>query len=1048
MTNPSKLKIYKASAGSGKTFLLAAEYLRICLFSPGNHPYRHILAITFTRKSTAEMKLRILKELRLLAENEPSQQLPSLLKEGKPEEWIRERARVIYFNILHDYSRFHIQTVDSFLQGLVRAFAREVGLSSGYRVELDEQKVFQEVIDNMLTEVGVDPAFSNWMENYVMSLSEEGKSWKVKDALLSFFQSTRKERVLEKEMEVVESLADTEYTQRFLNELREISRAYTDRLRELAGELKAWITRNGIVEEDLKYKKTSGIFSLLGALEKNKLDFGARVQALGNSDIDVEELISKDPQNDRNALLVALRTHGIPLCRKILETVETQGPRAALAENIARNFYQFGILGTFLKKLKEYRDDKELMLISDTSAFLQKIVGENQESFIFEKAGNRFHHFMIDEFQDTSGMQWKNLKPLILNALSEGYDSLLVGDVKQAIYRFRSGDWNLLMREVENDPQIFNSEVFSLDKNWRSLPEIIDFNNRMFGVLPAIFQDKFYAEMDHPNPSENGWGQIFPLSYEKHEQSPGKPDTGGYIHMKGILPDGKKNEDFMEAALEFTRDAIHDVLSRGYQLSDICILTRKRSESALVANYLLEQQEGFQVLSDHSLLLQNMASVRILTAALRSVVARNKELEWGTLAHELAFPQGSRTKILEEDTRAQLDLFKSRQEEWQRLNLPDLIETWIRLFHLHRMPSQWTALQAFREVVFNYTREFEASVTGFLTHWETVREAQSVDAGKDILAIRIMTINKSKGLQFPVVMLPFLSFRNLIEGAREILWAEHVAEGFPLLPVEYGKKLAHTVLEDAYQEETASLLLDKLNLLYVGFTRAERELYGCMRLRGGDSDSEVGALVQKALTQVYGPSPEAGWILGAPTHPVQEKEDEIVYLDMPDLLSSDFREKVVIKSLSDDLWVEEDAGSPLRFGRIMHDVLASIRSLNDWNAAVAQLEVQGKLKPSDWAGFQLEMEGLRNLPQVQQWFHPDYPCLNERAILFPDGKFRIPDRVVLPAEKTAWIIEFKTGVPKPAHTKQVEVYLQAYREMGFQTEGFILYTDSLEIHPV
>jgi len=484
----ASLEIYKASAGSGKTFRIVREYLRMVFQRPG--AYKNILAVTFTNKATAEMKDRILKDLSLLSSDKPSAHLEYLKAEfHKNEAEIRATAASILKLILHDYSRFSVSTIDSFFQRVIRAFSREMRLNASYRTELDAQMVLEEAVDRLFLEIDNNPGLKKWMLEYAEENLREGRNWNFREDLTRRGAELFKEEFKLFSEPLLQKLADKNYLTNYNKRLRVVLDNYENKLKDIGKKGLVLISAQGLTVEHFKYGKSSfanhfnklaaGDFKLPGSRVLDACD-NPEAWAKATDKPDLKSRIDAVYNNGLNSLLV-----------QSIEVMKTEGVDANTAKAILANLFSFGLLTDIALKVQEISKEKNLVLLNDSTQLLRKVIAGSDSPFVYEKMGSVYRNFMLDEFQDTSRLQWFNFKPLIENSLGEGNRNIIVGDVKQSIYRWRNGDWNLLATKVEEDLSHFGTTVVSLDTNWRSAKKVIDFNNILFRESARLLNNDF-----------------------------------------------------------------------------------------------------------------------------------------------------------------------------------------------------------------------------------------------------------------------------------------------------------------------------------------------------------------------------------------------------------------------------------------------------------------------------------------------------------------------------------------------------------------------------
>ena len=605
------LTIYSASAGSGKTYTLTEIYLTSLFKSRYN--YRKILAVTFTNKATAEMKSRILENLHKLATGQKCDYLAVLSEStGKSEEWIRSESGEILNTILHDFSRFSVSTIDSFFQKILRAFAREAGLHSGFNVELDHSTILSAAVDEMLGSAVAGTQLNKWLTAYAMTNIEEDKSWNLKDGIIKLSEELFKEKFKILSAGDRSSLENKEFLNGYIQKNKALAAAFEKRMTEL-GKNAANIFAQYDLSDDIFYRKGQGIPGFIRNLASGSVK---------EPNSYVREIEKSPPRWSTGEIAPGLQnalSNGLEsILLEALHFYDRNVKDYRTAETILSNIYALGILSDVLYNIHLITASENSFLLSDAGEFLSLITGEDQSPFIYEKVGNRFENFMIDEFQDTSIIQWKNLRPLIDNSMAEGSDNLVVGDVKQSIYRWRNSDWKILGSFLNS--KVDNERYLSkpLTKNWRSMSNIINFNNALFTTVPAQLDELFTGDPDHIS---------FRNIYSEAVQTDSGGKDGGYVRIEFI---GDQEEvKWKDKVLEMLPGVVESLQLSGYNASDIGIIVRDGKEGASVLRTLIDYSGNitdekkrtinYNVVSSDSLLLSNSPAINFIIAVLSAV---------------------------------------------------------------------------------------------------------------------------------------------------------------------------------------------------------------------------------------------------------------------------------------------------------------------------------------------------------------------------------------------------------------------------------------------
>jgi ATP-dependent helicase/nuclease subunit A len=1056
------LTIYSASAGSGKTYKLTAIYLANLFLSRYN--YRKIIAVTFTNKATAEMKDRILENLHKLAVGEKTEYLEGLIKAtGKNEEAIRIEAIELLNSILHDFSRFSITTIDSFFQRVLRAFTREAGLHSGFSIELDHSLILSEAVDEMIASAATDDQLRRWLTTYAMSNIDDEKSWNFKDGIIKLAEELFKEKFKILSLEERSKLEDKNFLLGYIDTMKSISDSFEKKSLEF-GKSADEIYIKYDLSVDMFYQKGKGIPGYIKSLISGTIKEPSKA---------AREICNDPPRWSTKKAEVQLQeaiSNGLEriLCESI-HYFDANVVSYKSAQAVLSNIYALGILSDVLHNVHLITTSENSFLLSDAGEVLNLITKEDQSPFIYEKVGNRYENFMIDEFQDTSIIQWNNFHPLIENSMAEGHDNLVVGDVKQSIYRWRNSDWKILGKDLVE--KVDNQRILSepLTTNWRSRSNIISFNNSLFTIIPDLIDNSL---------GESGQVSFKKLYSEAVQADPGKKD-GGYVRFEFIESDDEKK--CVKTVLERLPEIIESLQDKGYKASDIGIIVRNGIEGCRVLNTLIDYNSrciaemgciyNFNAVSNDSLLLSNSPAVVFIIATLsvvdnpRDSISRAIMLRYYLLAtgnEEAGKASLLNNKLLENSRKYFPDGFENLLDRIRELPMFESTENIIRFFQLGDYSSNVPFLNTFQDYVVTFTGNKNADIRSFLEWWEECGKKKSVVLPGSQDAMRILTIHKSKGLEFKVVILPFLTWNlDHISSKQPILWVRPDSSPFNdlgVIPVRYSKELAGTIFSEAYEEELYSVYLDNINLLYVALTRAKDVLIGFLEEKPRFEKS-ISTLLKSAfssppvhiensqmeLIRYYNIEKKVFEFGEIPVNKIEQTEKQ-------NLISSEYAVSQTMESLKLKLHGENYFSSEsqvmrkkINYGKLMHEVFEGINSSSDIPAAIRKLVLEGKLAEEESAEIEKRVNELISLPQVAEWFAPDNKVMNEAGILLPSGLTRRPDRVIFKNGKTT-IIDFKFGEENPHYSEQVDQYRQLLLDMGYQNiEAFIWYVDKNKI---
>ena len=892
---PKNFVIYRSSAGSGKTYTLTREYLTLALRAP--QYFRSILAVTFTNKATQEMKTRIIEKLHELTEGKPTPMLTELQEAtGLPPAELQERAQQVLSAILHNYSYFAVSTIDSFFQTVIRSFAREVGLQAGFKVELEQEKVLEDLIDLLLKDVEKDQQLQRWLIQYATDRVDEGYTWDIRQDIKNLANEIFREDFKRHEKKLQDIARDPDRFLFFLRQLKELRQSFEHRMKVLGEEAFQIIDDYGLEVGDFS-SGTSGVAGyFLNILpDKGKYEPGVRAR---NALHEVEKWYTK--ASKKKEVIEAAVLGGLnEKLQQALDLYDNEYTKYNTAKQVLRFVYTFGILASLTDKLRQYREDHDLMLISDASVFLRDIIGQNDTPFIYEKTGSHYQHFLIDEFQDTSGFQWDNFRPLVANSVATGNYNLVVGDTKQSIYRWRGGDWQLLLNQVEMDIGLEQTANVELSHNWRSCREIIAFNNQVFYHAAETVKELYLEQVAEVGDEAeeqvlNFEGNQIAEAYKdvfQHFPDVKLPNARcGHIDIRFLNKNGAtegEEEEEMEGgwkaqARQHLLRTVEQLQDKGYRLKDMALLVRTKGEGKELADALMEAEENkapdcpyhYRVVSNESLFLDSAASVCLLLNILRYMnnpqdiasraamihdyqryILRKEDLDLHHLFRNSGAKENNYEQFLPES-------FLEKRPYLNKLPLYELMENLVLEFELNKIKGEWAYLQAFQDAVLHFTKTERGDIDAFLEWWVETGYKTSVQLSESLDAIRIYTIHTSKGLQFKAVIIPYCNWKlDHNTQFNNILWTEAEQRPFnkmEVLPVKYTGTLKQTIFRQAYYRELMKAYLDNLNLLYVAFTRAEEALFACSPLPSFDKKSgiakatEVNGLLYRLLSEQVG----------------------------------------------------------------------------------------------------------------------------------------------------------------------------------------------------
>lgn len=1077
------LTVYRASAGAGKTHRLTGEYLML-LFTHAL-AYRRILAVTFTNKATDEMKSRIIEELHTLASGKKSDYV-SLLSSAYAltEQQVRRKAKEILVTILHDYSAFNISTIDRFFQQTMRAFTREIGLQGGYGIEMDQELVLTEAIDHLLGELEKPDSkdLLGWLLRFAEDKIENGGEWNLRRDIMALSREVFKESYKTFSEAVGRDIQDKNVLEAYKKDLYAIIRSVESEAKRLGEEALALLKQYGLQPSDFKGGSRSPLFFFEKLSNGEMKEPTATFAGLADQ---VEACFTKTMSPGLRQVIGCVFEEG--LNEYIKRTLALFGNLTSYytAREIVRYYYTLGILTDVSRQIAAYREEKNVMLIADTTELLNKIIDGSDAPFIYEKTGTRVDHYMIDEFQDTSGMQWNNFRPLIEESLAHQYANLIVGDVKQSIYRFRNSDWKLLDEQVGRD---FSSELLredTLKENWRSCRSIVEFNNSFFTAAPAILQHLYNEVLDTSSLSEAEQASFctkLMSAYDRCYQQVPSPFQMKEGHTRiEFLAGADDDKEWKKEAIARLPETLQQLQDHGYSLKDMAILVRTNQEGALVAEALLSYKEShpadgyaYDIISDEALFVSSSPAVRFMIAVLRYLKnPENRTAEQMAVYSYLVLV--GKFQPVDPASDSFPDALKQRLVLLSRHSLYETTEGMFRLFSDQFADSEQVFVQAFLDMVSEYAQKESADLSRFLKWWDETGHRKTIATPDGQNAVRILTVHKSKGLGFKAVIIPFCDWEIDHKPTKPvILWCRPEKKPFDrlhLVPVRYSQILSKTIFAKDYFEEKLHAFIDNLNTLYVAFTRSKEELivFSPRPKKINEKTGEVDKIVSicdllwaglctetkdtrdglplvslpAAFDTAAGVFEKGRW-----WRPSVGKEERPAVEEIPmhRLCSVSSDDRLQLRLHGKEFFFDD---TPRKHGTLMHEILSRVRTKKDLASAVETYRLAGIIHREEAETLVRKLGALLDTPVAAEWYDGAGRVLNEVDILFGAGQSRRPDRVMITPEKVI-VVDYKFGERQDKrHQSQVRNYLKLIRQMGYQEVcGFLWYVELGEIHAV
>ncbi len=1052
--------VYKSSAGSGKTFAIVKEYLTLVIQQPSK--YRRILAITFTNKAANEMKERILQFLQDLASVEQNRDskavqilLPTLISDtGLTEQQISYRAHIVISGILHNYSDFGVGTIDSFVHKIIRTFAHDLKLPVNFEVELDEEVIREHVIEKIFSTVGVKEELTKILLQFIVSKTNDERSWSPEADIKDFVHYLLKEDGLFQ----IQKLKNLEPADFFLIS-RKVETLFrnTGQALKLAGlAVMQEINNSGLSEKDF-YQGKRGVPGYFDKLSKE--NFSSLVpNSYVVKALEEDKWTAAKTSVGASASIDQIK----PFIIQKIKEVKQSAAKYFLYGIIRKNIYPIALLKEIEEYISEIRDHQNLVHISEFNKRISEIVSNQPIPFIYERLGEKYQHFLIDEFQDTSQLQWQNLLPLVENSLSNSNFNMIVGDGKQAIYRWRSGeveqfarlpmvegsDSDELIKARQNSLIHYYNEV-QLQHNYRSSKDIVEFNNHFFEFTKGYLSDELKG------------------IFEGHEQIY-HDSTTGYVNIRFVQ--AKNAIESVEKNIAYTLETISNLKKEGCNYGDIAILCRSNRDGAVIASELL--QNDISVISSESLLLGSSEQLQFLMAVISLVGGRGTVMDFVTAVSYLDRNLKGLIPDLHffitpyiKDKRG--EAFMNRKEiqsffdflndnglslsivEVQKYPVYELLEEVVRVFDLNEKPDAFLA--TLLDTVLDGMNSKFLSIPDLIQWWNEKGKTKSVPAPEGVDAVRIMTIHKSKGLEFPVVILPFAKERLKLTNSK--MWTDLEIAEIPELQamlVNLNKNFEGTQYEDLFLLEQNKSVLDLINVWYVAMTRPTQRMYIFPDTPSKSNSTVSIPNMVKAFLQNKGLWKDdcSDYEFGACSEPVHgdEVKDEN---NLQKFIASDWREKVVLAHEAGNFMPFDDE-SEIKWGTIVHSVLSNINTIDDLDGIMINLAQGGALEDAALKEMRELLDRLLNDPDVSTFFLPELKVKTEAGVLMPDGKIYRPDRIVYYPDGRIAVIDYKTGKKDEKHIKQLNQYGSVLSDMGYdKIDKYLIYIgESPEVIPV
>lgn len=1111
------LTVYKASAGSGKTFTLTVDYISILVANPED--YRKILAVTFTNKATMEMKVRIMSQLYGIAKGLKSsddyfRQVKERTRLG--DVVIRKNAQMALTLLTHKYNNFRVQTIDSFFQHILRNLAHELNLTANLKIDLNDEQIEAKAVDELVENLEQGQPILSWIRDYIDESIEDDKGWNVLGKIKEFGKNIFKEFYKEHEKSFNILFKDEDAFNNYTRQLRLRRNQLQKEMNDIAQDIVKDICHNHV--DDSSYF-TRWLYAYINKRVNGKITNENTPKYVTTCIENPEKWTSsKCPLPEKTTIRELASSK---LCKKLqlLESkrLENWKEYQSIVLTLA-HLSQLRLLHAISNKVNEINRDSNRFMLSNTQSLIKELIVDSDTPFIFEKIGTRLKHIMIDEFQDTSTIQWSNFKNLLENCIAQvGSQNLIVGDIKQSIYRWRQGDWQLL----HNIDKGFHQEIIQIEskrENYRSEEVIVNFNNALFEQLVKVTETELRSDGIEE-------AEILKKAYEDVEQRVNKKGSNGYVTID-LYPD--KKATYRDNVLQQLTDTVKELLEKGYKQNDIAILVRSKNVIQDIADTFIRTFKGkINLVSDEAFRLDASLSVNILIDALHLLTHPDDMLTRGRLVkayrqkvlkqkvkdsellvcptcptvkgETVGTKQDLKQKSIERQKRklnnSLPEEYVEKREQLLEKPLLDLVDKLFMLFRLDTLKEQSAYVCTFYDTLADYLREHPADIDDFIKEWEETICSKTIQSD-EIEGIRLITIHKSKGLEFPNVLVPFCDWTLELN---DIIWCETDDKAtpynkLPLIPIDYSKNaMMGTVFDEDYKHEHFQNTIDNLNLLYVAFTRAGRNLFitgkrmsdktykekaagGTTKnrsqgielvLRAGKDDSQDAKIIEKELK---------GCILDIP-----KSQDEVIHFEYGELTSPNkdinkekddnpfltsvatqyiqvetFPQTVSFRQsnksqefVNEENSTELDRSRYIKVGNILHELFATIYTLDDIPAKLNELEQEGIIYNDEITTNELRetIEKSLRSNQVKDWFSKRWELYNECTILQYDDKNeelieQRPDRVMTNGEETI-VVDFKFGKERKEYKEQVQRYMRLLTKMGsMNVKGYLWYVMS------
>jgi len=1034
MNNIAPFKVYNASAGSGKTFNLVKSYLKLLFKTENIFGFRNILAMTFTNKAVGEMKERILKKLKDFSEetvlNGNDHMFNAICLELNLEpNYTNKKAKTLLSTIMHNYAAFDISTIDGFNHRLIRTFAYDLKLPINFEVELDTEALLNEAVDSLIAKAGINKKLTKILIDFAIEKADDDKSWDISNDLNKIAKKLTNENDIPHLKEALKDKTLDDFETLKTSLIKQI-KSTENQIIDSAKSILTTFENNGLTKADFSRGTLFNHFEKASLLQTNGL-YNNQLE----SNIEEKKVYTTKLDANKKDIIDSLLSE-IALTYK---TIKAAVYNLTFLKAIYKNVTPLSVLNAINTELQLIKDNENKLLISEFNTLISNQLKDQPTPFIYERLGEKFRHYFIDEFQDTSKMQWNNLIPLIENSLTaenlkgEKGSAMIVGDAKQAIYRWRGGKAEQFIDLTEGkNPFPVDKKVIELEENYRSHKNIVCFNNSFFKYISdTSFRNEHYANL-----------------YKKANQNPTIKEDG-YVSLQFL--DLKENEDDKDTIYaKETYNTIKKCINNGYDLKDICVLVRKKKEGIAVANYLSEN--NIKIMSSETMLINNSESVQLINNILRLLINPNHLEVRVSVLHYLAntFYIEDKHTFFNQNLKLTIDAFFEgfkpfgidfNTTEIAQLSLYDSVESIARQFNLLQTSDAF--IQFYLDLVLEFSQKNITGISGFLDYYENKKDTLSIVSPNNQNAVQIMTIHKSKGLEFPVVIFPFADLEIYREKEPQEWFPldKKLFNGFSKTLINFNSDVENygEIGQEIYTKHKAEQELDNINLLYVTLTRPVEQLHIISKIDNNLSDlNSYSKLFQSYLQseQLWHDS-KTFYEFGVSKREVILTKKATETSSNKNIISVNKKEhNIKIITKSGYLW-DTNQQHAIEKGNIIHDIMAKIYTKDDIDYAISKALENGFINNKQIKNILKTINEIINNKNLKPFFTQDYTIYNERDILTSSGQIIRPDRLAV-KENNVTIIDYKTGLPNPKYEEQLDMYATYLKEMNYVITNKIL----------